>query len=145
MIQIRPMQIEDIEQVSSIENELFSVPWSSSDLEYAVRNQSDYYLVAVSGETIVGYCGLRQVLDEGNINNVAVAKQYQQKGIAYAMLGELIQGGRKNGINAFTLEVRAGNQKARQLYLKLGFKEEGIRKKYYQKPVEDAVIMWLYF
>ena len=58
------------------------------------------------------------------------------------MLKVLMEEGCKRGINAFTLEVRAGNAPAIHLYEKLGFVQEGIRPGFYERPKEDAIIMW---
>ena len=60
------------------------------------------------------------------------------------MLNELIRCGQERGILNFTLEVRAKNAAALHLYEKLGFVSVGIRPGFYEKPREDAVIMWKY-
>ena len=143
-IQIRFMEEKDLEQVCKIENQLFSMPWQKKDFAAAIQNEIGIYLVAEQDDTILGYCGMWNVANEGQINNVAVQTDAQNCGIGYQMLMELIQCGKKEKITAFTLEVRVGNCGAKHLYEKLGFKEVGIRKKFYEKPVEDASIMWLY-
>ncbi|MGN1170141.1 MAG: GNAT family N-acetyltransferase, partial [Lachnospiraceae bacterium] len=74
--------------------------------------------------------------------NVAVHPDCRNRGIAGVMLAELLHRGSLMGIEAFTLEVRAGNGSAIRLYEKAGFVTEGIRKGFYDEPKEDALIMW---
>ena len=68
---------------------------------------------------------------------------YRGQGIARMMLEELLGNARREGIRAFTLEVRAGNAPAIALYERLGFRTEGVRPGFYSKPKEDALIQWL--
>ena len=109
-----------------------------------LSNENALYLVAETKDTkmIVGMCGVLKILDEGDISNVAVHPDYRRKSIAKQMMEELLSRGQKFGIDAFTLEVRAGNEAAVKLYEYFGFKTEGLRKRFYDKPVEDALIMW---
>lgn len=58
------------------------------------------------------------------------------------MLAELMRLGRERGVLRYTLEVRTGNAAAVHLYEKLGFVSAGIRKNFYERPREDALIMW---
>ncbi|BBF44360.1 ribosomal-protein-S18p-alanine acetyltransferase [Lachnospiraceae bacterium KM106-2] len=142
---IRPMVEKDLDQVCEIEKTLFSRPWSKNDFFGSINDDSDIYLVVELDEEIVGYCGLWSVLEEGQINNVAIKKEYQSHGLGYKMLDQLIKEGRSKGLTAFTLEVRVSNVKAIRLYQKLGFTEAGVRKNFYEIPKEDALIMWNYF
>lgn len=144
MIQIRLMTKEDIEQVSEIEKITFSMPWSKEALLHSLEQKGSIYLVACDEDKIVGYCGLWNIVNEGNINNVAVLDEYRGRHIATEMLKQLVELGNQQQINAYTLEVRTSNEPAIQLYLKFGFTIEGIRKKYYEHPIEDAYIMWYY-
>ena len=144
MLEIRPMASDDLDEVMEIEKVSFSVPWTKSDFEDSINKQMALYLVAVMDERIVGYCGLWGVIDEGQINNVAVSKEYRGRKIGFKMLTELLSKGNDMGLEAFTLEVRTSNMPAIALYKKLGFEEAGIRKNYYTAPREDALIMWRY-
>ena len=83
-----------------------------------------------------------QVLEEADITNVAVDVPFRGRGIGFLMLQELMRIGRERGVEAFTLEVRQSNQAAISLYERLGFENCGIRKNFYEKPTEHAVIMW---
>lgn len=142
MLLIRRMKEEDVSQVAKLEQEIFSEPWSADSFARVINSDSDIYLVAVEGDTVVGYCGLWGVIDEGQITNVAVAPGHRREGIAGKMLTELMKEAFERKYTEFTLEVRKSNLPAIDLYHKLGFKDEGIRKDFYNMPVEDAIIMW---
>ena len=102
-----------------------------------------YYLVAeaVDGK-IVSCCGYRDMCSEADITNVCVIPEMRRMGIAEEMLKKLMEYGIEHGVRDFTLEVRAKNEAAIALYEKLGFKSEGIRPGFYEKPKDDAIIMW---
>jgi len=142
MLVIREMTWNDLDTVSVLENEIFSVPWSKGGFAEALARPDTLYLVAAINGRLVGYCGYLQVLDEADITNVAVEKYYRGQGVAIRMLNSLLNYGKQQGIRAFTLEVRKSNKAAIHLYEKLGFIAAGMRKNFYEKPTEDAVIMW---
>ena len=96
-----------------------------------------------SAERVVGICGVKKIFEEGEISNVAVHPGYRGRGISRQMLETLLQEARDDGVEDFTLEVRAGNDVAIRLYESLGFLTEGVRPHFYDKPVEDGLIMWL--
>lgn len=142
-IKIRRMTPEDVPAVTAIEKESFSQPWSEKAYLDTMADENALYLVAerANGET-AGMCGLFDLLGEGDISNVAVAKPFRGRKIGESMLRELLRQGEERGITAFTLEVRASNEAAIHLYEKLGFIMEGRRKNFYEKPREDALILW---
>lgn len=140
---LREMTEADVPAVYKIEEVSFSVPWSEDAMRQEVTVQKQaHYLVAEENGDIVGYGGFWQVLDEGHIMNIAVAPDRRRQGIAAALLKELIEIGKTLGILYWTLEVRVSNQAAIQLYEKAGFVSAGVRPGYYEKPREDAYIMW---
>lgn len=139
---IRRMEEKDLMRILEIEQDSFTKPWTYHDFEDSLK-APNIYMVATIEEEVAGYCGLWGVAGEGQINNVAVASEYRNKGIAYAMLTRLIQVGKEQGLAEYTLEVRISNHPAISVYHKLGFMEEGIRKNYYEQPIEDALIMWM--
>lgn len=141
MINIRLMDYSDVKQVSEIEKQIFTSPWSEASFKETIVRDDTIYLAAYENEEIAGYCGLWQSLDEADITNVAVKEEYRGRHIAKAMLTKLIELGVSKGIETFMLEVRESNKNAIGLYLGLGFEVVGIRKSYYQRPVENAVIM----
>lgn len=144
---IRQMEERDIEQVYQIEKESFTRPWTYQDFEESIDNANSLYLklylVAEEDGIISGYCGLWGIAGEGQINNVAVKKEYRGKHVGFYMLNSLIELGLANNLIAFTLEVRVSNYSAIKLYHNLGFEDVGIRKNFYDYPKEDAIIMWL--
>ena len=89
--------------------------------------------------------GMHNICSQGYITNVAVFEQYRGKGIASALMEKIIGYAEKNNMEFISLEVRQSNHPAISLYLKYGFKKMGIRKNFYNKPCEDAVIMTRYF
>lgn len=141
-MELRKMEEKDIDQVSKLEQDIFSMPWSKNDFLSSVKNPNHLYVVAAEQNRIVGYCGLWSVAGEGQITNMAVEKGVRGRGIGYQMLSYLIELGQQEKIQEFTLEVRESNKNAIHLYEKLGFHNEGIRKNFYEKPQEDAIIMW---
>lgn len=142
MIEFREIQEKDLDAVCRLEKETFSMPWRRADFADMIVQEHLLYIVAIFDKIIVGGCGLREIVGEGEITNVAVAKDYRNRGIGMQLLEHLLDNGEKMGITAFTLEVRRSNAAAIYLYKKLGFVTEGIRKDFYEKPCEDAVIMW---
>ena len=139
---IRPMETKDVEAVSRIEAECFSMPWSSDAYRKTLEDEKCLYLVALLEEEIIGMCGVMNLLGEGDISNVAVTASKRGHGYAFAMLEQLILLGEERGISEFTLEVRESNRAAIRTYEKLGFVSEGRRPNFYEKPVEAALIMW---
>lgn len=139
---IREMKADDVEIVSKIESEVFSMPWSAKDfLEMVEADYAYYYVAELDGE-IAGCCGIRNIAGDGEITNVVVAPSYRRRGIALKMMEYMLEEAVKAGIGDCTLEVRVSNQPAIRLYERLGFKGEGIRPHFYDKPDEDALIMW---
>lgn len=140
-MQIRPMTIEDCEQVSDIEAASFSVPWSLRAFTETVEKSNFRYFVAEEAGEILGYCGFLFVLDEAEIPNVCVKASARKQGIGRQMMTVLIEEAKKLGMAVLYLEVRESNTPARNLYQSLGFEENGIRKNFYEHPVEHAVLM----
>lgn len=141
-LSVRELRKEDIGELARIEAASFSMPWSAQDFSDLLARPYCFYLVAEADGKVVGCCGFTNSCNEGNIDNVVVDAPWRGQGVAQAMLGELLARGEARGVEAFTLEVRAGNEAAIHVYEKLGFRPEGIRPRFYEKPVEDAVIMW---
>lgn len=133
----------DLPKVCEIECSIFSKPWSETDLKKSIADPNNIYLVVEERESIVAYCGLWGVAGEGQINNVAVIKPCRGYGIARLMLNTLLERGRQQGLEVYTLEVRVSNLSAIALYHGLGFRDSGVRKHFYEEPIEDALIMWL--
>lgn len=141
MLEIREMQEQDVKTVAQIEAENFSKPWKEVDFLGAVKDKKALYLVAYVDEVLVGYIGMWMVLDEGEITNVSVKKEYQGQKIGRALLEKLEILGRTKGVGSYFLEVRESNKRARVLYESCGFSVISVRKNFYEEPVENGVVM----
>ncbi|MCM1569828.1 MAG: ribosomal protein S18-alanine N-acetyltransferase [Roseburia sp.] len=139
---IRDMQPGDIEALSRLEAQIFSIPWSKQTFAGLLEHAYCHYLVAARGEELIGCVGMADICHEGNIDKVMVARGERGRGLAQRMLEMLFVKGEAIGITAYTLEVRVSNQAAIHIYKKLGFVGEGIRPSFYEHPREDALIMW---
>lgn len=142
MITYRRMTPEDVPFISRLEEETFSMPWSpDSFLEMIGKEDARYYVAEQDGR-ILGGCGVLMIAGEGNITNVVIAPEARNQGIGTAMLRHLMAEGDREGLTAYTLEVRVSNAAAIHVYEKLGFVSAGIRPGFYEKPAEDAIIYW---
>lgn len=131
-------------QVERLEQRCFSVPWTEAQLRAQLPDDRHVFLVAERGDEVLGYVGLMHVLDEGYISNVAVSPDCRRKGIGAALIAELTRRAGRLELAFLTLEARASNAPAIRLYEKMGFRQVGRRKRYYQRPEEDAVLMTLF-
>ena len=139
---IERMTRVDVAQVEAIEQEIFSVPWSEKSFIDACETKQNLYIVCKDNGKVLGYWGMWTVLGEGNITNMAVAKEYRRQGIAKLLMSEIERISiEENGVDVFFLEVRQSNENAKKLYEKMGYKPIGTRKRFYEKPVEDAIVM----
>ncbi|MDE6281386.1 MAG: ribosomal protein S18-alanine N-acetyltransferase [Oscillospiraceae bacterium] len=143
---IVPMTTAHLPQVAALEKRCFPAdPWSEELFRDALDNPRAAILLAEGEDgTILGYAVLSVVLDEGNLDNIAVAPEARRRGVADALLGALTGFGREH-LSVLMLEVRASNAPAIALYEKHGFAAVGRRKNYYDAPKEDAILMTLEF
>ena len=142
---VRKMQRSDLLQVCEIEKDNFSLPWSENSFLESMERNDTVFLVAMLGEEVAGYLGCYCIAGEGEITNVAVKASHRRKGIGGRLLEELYEEGALLETHEFFLEVRESNEAAIGLYTRQGFVKEGIRKNFYEQPVENAVIMWKHF
>ncbi|MBR6308705.1 MAG: ribosomal protein S18-alanine N-acetyltransferase [Lachnospiraceae bacterium] len=142
-IEVRDLREEDLDEVCAIEESSFSMPWRREDFQGLIEDNNSIYLVILSDDRVVGAAGYTFNGFDGYINNVVIDVDYRGQGLGRVLLQELLRVGRKNGVPEFTLEVRASNVPAIKLYESLGFKSEGRRKNFYERPTEDAEVMWL--
>ena len=139
---IRRMTAGDVDGVYAIEVDTFQKPWRREDfVREMTENVCARYLVAVSGEEIVGFAGAWIVLDEAHITNIAVRKEYRGRGIGRALTAGVMQYAANLGVTVMTLEVRQSNLVAQSLYRSLKFTTASVRKKYYEDNGEDALFM----
>ena len=138
---ITDMRQEHVAQVAALEKLCFSDPWSENSVASELKNPLSCWLVAEEDGVVAGYVGSQTVMDESDMMNVAVHPDYRRKGIAEALVAELVEALKKRESHCLTLEVRASNEPAKALYEKLGFTQVGLRKNYYRNPKEDALIL----
>ena len=140
---IRRMEKRDLLQVEAIETALFSDAWSEQGFEDTLNSPYVISLVAIdeAEDTILGYIIMYVSFEEGEISNVAVAKSAQNRGIGSALMQAILEKGLEESVTRFILEVRVSNTPAIALYKKFGFTEIGIRRDFYEKPREDALVM----
>lgn len=137
---IVPLEQRHIKDIAKLEVLCFSEPWSEEGILEAYRLGTKFF-VAENSKQLVGYIGIKAVIDEGYITNVAVYPQYRGIGVATALINKVFDFAKEKGLSFVSLEVRASNTAAVSLYEKTGFKEEGRRKDFYRLPREDALIM----
>ena len=143
--QIIPMTPAQLPQAAALERACFSHPWTEEMLQQELWNEAAVIIVALREDGVVlGYAGLQTVLDEGYINNVAVAANVRRQGIADELIAAFVRFGQAK-LAFLTLEVRASNTPAIALYMKHGFAQVGRRRGYYDDPKEDAILMTLEF
>jgi ribosomal-protein-alanine N-acetyltransferase len=127
-----------------IEKEANPAPWSEASFRNELDNRQSVFLVCFQGPEMVGFGGLWKVIDEAHITTVAVAPAHRRKGIGWALMVELLERAKDAGMSCSTLEVRAGNEAAIELYEKLGYTTAARRRRYYPDNREDAMVMWLH-
>lgn len=137
-----PMAECHLAALAEIEKACFHAPWS----ETMLREELDkgIFLVVERDGQAIGYVGCQTVLDEGYITNVAVSPDCRRQGVGRALIEELAQRARAQGLSFVTLEARASNAPAIALYEGAGFVRVGVRKNFYTAPSEDAVLMTLF-
>lgn len=140
---IRKMTLEDIDAVYEIQKQSFSLTWTKASLtaELEQNKLAHYFVLQNNMGEIIAYSGLWQVLDEANINNIAVAEHMQGKGYGQMLIRHMISYAQESKIAKITLEVRRSNYKAIHVYEKFGFERVGLRKNYYADGNEDAILM----
>lgn len=142
MWEIRKMTRSDLKQVMQIENASFVSPWSQKSFESELKKDFGFSYTAVEDKRVIAYIIGWLVADEIHIANIAVHPRWRRRGIAMVLIQKVIE--LYPGFTWIRLEVRRSNLAARNLYRQLGFKEIGIRKHYYVKENEDAILMTKY-
>ena len=135
-MEIVTMILEDLEQMKDTLYSDFDNFWSYNILKQELENKNTTYIVAKENNEIVGFAGISTCLDEATLNNIVVKKSCRGRGIG----GELLESCGDLHMRTFTLEVDTENAPAIHLYEKFGFKNLGVRKKYYNGS-RDSYIM----
>lgn len=135
------MDFAHVPQIAALEEATFSFPWDEASILAELDNPLALWLVVVEDEKVLGYVGSQTVFEDADILNVAVLPAARRRGIAEALMTALESRLSERGAERITLEVRASNAPAIALYRKLGYVQVGLRKNYYEKPREDALIL----
>lgn len=138
---ILPMNESHVKQVAELEKICFSDPWSENSVASELNNPLSVWLVAEENGIVCGYVGSQTVLDETDMMNIAVHPDFRRKGIAAALIAELVRLLKERGSRILRLEVRESNAPAISLYETMGFTQLGLRKNYYRNPKENALIL----
>jgi ribosomal-protein-alanine N-acetyltransferase len=142
MAGIRGFRLEDIPELVSITDETTQAAnWSKEGYEKLCALEGFLALVSESGGCISGFVAGRQVVDEGEIFNLAVRRQNRRRGEGHALVSALMKQLHRRGVNKVFLEVRESNEAGIAFYEKMGFTKTGRRPGYYREPEEAAVMM----
>lgn len=139
-MELRIAKPEELPAIAKLET-CFAFPLSEQELRSLSQNELFRILLWADGTQILGHCILYRVLDEAEITSFAIDEIYRGQGYGTAFLDTLLQALRQDGAKIAYLEVRESNAAARRVYQKCGFTEIGRRKRFYQKPTEDAIAM----
>ena len=139
----RRMREADLPRVMEIERAAFSHPWTEELVRRELGHEFSTVLLACGGESgsVQGFAVVWLVHDELHVLNVAVAPEARRRGVARAILDRVEAQGREQGARIAMLEVRRGNAPAIALYRTLGYREVGVRPRYYAEDGEDALVM----
>ena len=124
-----------------MEHQSFSDAWSEKAVLETLRQPTALCLVAEKAGRRVGYLLAYQAADEIEIARVAVVEEVKRQGVGTALMKKLQEEGTQRKARKILLDVREKNHMAQAFYEKIGFKEDGIRKRFYTEPEEDAVLM----
>lgn len=139
-IKISAMTLPDLDSISDILTCEFDDFWNYNLFKSELENKNSMYIVAKLNNQIVGFAGIWFSVDDIHITNIVVKKNCRNQKIGSLMFNNLIELCENRTQKSITLEVNSNNIPAQKLYQKFGFKNVGIRKKYYNNT-EDAIIM----
>ena len=142
---IRPLRLDDLEEVMAIEPTAFGPNhWSRQSFVQELNKPESLYFVArhAQSKILLGYSGFWIIGQESHITTLAVHTQYRRQYVGEQLLINNILASRQCGALWLTLEVRASNEAAQKLYSKYGFRTINVRPHYYQDNLENALILW---
>ncbi|MEI8282340.1 MAG: ribosomal protein S18-alanine N-acetyltransferase [Armatimonadota bacterium] len=132
-----------IPKILEIEQVTHTAPWSQRSFENELEHKYGIFLVGLIDGEVSAYGGVWILVDEAHVTNVVVKDNLRGQGVGRKLMIELLTKARTKGAVCATLEVRATNAAAINLYEKLGFVQATVRKQYYPDNKEDAVVMML--
>lgn len=140
-LQFEVLQEKHLDDVMPIEQEAYPEPWTIGMFRQDIHSPAAHFYVALIDNELVGYVGMWRAVDEAHITSVTVRQEYRGLGLGQALVSFILDVARRIGLKYATLEVRESNLRAQRLYYKMGFDNVGLRKGYYHKNNEDAIIM----
>jgi ribosomal-protein-alanine N-acetyltransferase len=143
MTEIQRMRWWHIDDVLPLEQDLFDDDRWTARTYWSELGQLDtrHYVVALEGDTVVGYAGFCDYPDEGFVQTIAVSREAQGQGVGAQLLQELLDEAARRRQSRVLLEVRSDNTRAISLYERFGFRRAGVRRGYYQPSGADALVM----
>jgi len=136
------MEARDVERVVAIEAASFSSAWKADTFQSLLyRAGAELWVLDDPVDGVIGYSVLWCILDQGELANIAIAGGHRGRGAGSLLLGKMMDLGRSLGVASIYLEVRASNEAGIGLYERFGFEQIGTRKRYYDSPREDALVM----
>lgn len=139
--EVREMSMEDGAAVAEMEHQLFADAWSEKSVLETLGQENTICLTALKAGRTAGYLLAYTAADEAEIARIAVTEELQRQGVARALLQRLENVCKEKGLTRILLDVRESNEAARALYESAGFREDGIRQRFYEDPQEDAILM----
>ncbi len=136
------LSIDHLDQMLAIDHICFGGHWSIDTYQRELASDNGHFVGAFLDSHLIGMGCFWAILDEAHITLLALHPDYRGRGWGQDLLMELLAKAVAISMNYATLEVRASNEAAVGLYEKIGFVIAGVRKKYYQDPAEDALVMW---
>ncbi|MEV4463319.1 ribosomal protein S18-alanine N-acetyltransferase [Micromonospora echinofusca] len=131
-----------VDEVLPIEADLFGAEQWSAAMFWNELANGHFYLVATDDGEVLGYAGLAVAPpDEAWVQNVAVRRDAQRRGVGRLLLEALLAEAARLGARSTLLEVAADNAPAQKLYATYGFEPIGVRRGYYQPSNTDALVM----
>jgi ribosomal-protein-alanine N-acetyltransferase len=131
----------DLGAVAALEASLQAFPWSPGNFADSLAAGHAARVVR-SGDELLGFAVLMNVVDEAHLLNIGIARAYQGQGHGARLLGQVIADARAAGAQRLLLEVRPSNRQAVDFYRHFGFRQIGVRRAYYPAPFgrEDALV-----
>lgn len=140
MVNVRKMEFRDIKKVVELEEKylLESLGEKLLASELSEKNNGVSFYVIENDDVVIGYIGRYYFFQEAEVLNFVVDESYQRQGYGQELFDKMVED--MKDVKKITLEVRASNIKGINFYTKNGFKQVGVRKKYY-KNGEDALLL----
>jgi len=136
--QLRQMERSDLAEVSQVEADLYTFPWSRGNFEDSLASGYSAWVARGEDALLLGYFLLMPAVDEAHLLNISVARHAQRQGLGRALLDHACAVAVEFGTRSLILEVRPSNPRAMAIYERYGFREIGVRRGYYPADHHDA-------